>query len=265
MKQYLEVLKDIYENGISLPDRTGNGRRKVFSRQIRFNLRDGFPLVTTRKVFTRGIIEELLWFIKGNINNKDLTDKNVHIWDSWTLNENHIAPFIKKFFPDIIEDSEEWATMYGNLLKKVDTIGPMYGLTWRMTPGVTHKFIDYETLAEDKKKIVDGIFEDKIKLANIWADPLEVTKDDIATHIYGGVIDQLQELITGLKNKPFSSRHVISAWVPGFIPDESISPQENILFGRGALAPCHVFQQYLVLPPDKEGGKMRLCLDLTQR
>src|SRR5690606_1572796 len=81
--QYLDLLTDILENGTYKDDRTGTGTYSVFGRQIRFDLGQGFPLLTTKKVFLRGIIHELLWFLKGEQNIKDLVDNNVHIWDDW--------------------------------------------------------------------------------------------------------------------------------------------------------------------------------------
>lgn len=82
-KGYLNLLNDILANGSDRGDRTGTGTRGVFGRQIRFNLSEGFPLLTTKKVFLRGIIEELLWFLRGSTNAKELEDKNVNIWKAW--------------------------------------------------------------------------------------------------------------------------------------------------------------------------------------
>lgn len=83
MKQYLDLLREIKENGVVKTDRTGVGTKSIFGHQMRFNLQDGFPLLTTKKVFLKGIIYELLWFLKGDTNIKFLTDHNVHIWDEW--------------------------------------------------------------------------------------------------------------------------------------------------------------------------------------
>ena len=83
MKQYLDLLDRIVKEGVVKTDRTGTGTKSIFGHQMRFNLEDGFPLVTTKKVFLRGIIEELLWFISGDTNKHTLQAKNVHIWDSW--------------------------------------------------------------------------------------------------------------------------------------------------------------------------------------
>lgn len=83
MKQYLDLLREIRDNGVVKTDRTGVGTKSIFGHQMRFNLQDGFPLLTTKKVFLKGIIYELLWFLKGDTNIKFLTDHNVHIWDEW--------------------------------------------------------------------------------------------------------------------------------------------------------------------------------------
>ena len=79
-KQYLDILKDIIENGVEKDTRAGRVK-SVFGRMMRFNLKEGLPLLTTKKVFTKGIIHELLWFLSGNTNIKYLVDNNVHIWD----------------------------------------------------------------------------------------------------------------------------------------------------------------------------------------
>lgn len=83
MKQYLDLCRHILEDGELRGDRTGTGTKSCFGYQMRFNLQEGFPLLTTKKVFTRGIIEELLWIIRGETNIKPLVEKNVHIWDEW--------------------------------------------------------------------------------------------------------------------------------------------------------------------------------------
>ena len=83
MKQYLDALQHVFLNGVEKEDRTGTGTRSVFGYQMRFDLRDGFPLVTTKKLFIKGIIHELLWFLKGETNIQYLLDNGVHIWDEW--------------------------------------------------------------------------------------------------------------------------------------------------------------------------------------
>ena len=82
MKQYLELLDKICREGVVRDDRTGTGTKGIFGYQMRFNLSEGFPLLTTKRVFLKGVIHELLWFLKGDTNIKYLVDNGVHIWDS---------------------------------------------------------------------------------------------------------------------------------------------------------------------------------------
>ncbi|MFT6122819.1 MAG: thymidylate synthase [Oleiphilaceae bacterium] len=168
MKAYLDLMKDVLENGTDKGDRTGVGTRSVFGRQIRFDLSKGFPLLTTKKVHLKSIIHELLWFLEGSTDNNWLKERGVSIWD-------------------------EWASETGDL-------GPIYGKQWRS-----------------------------------W-----VASD-------GRVVDQIEELIQQIKTKPNSRRLIISAWNPTELPDETISPQENVEQGKMALAPCHCLFQFYVL------------------
>ena len=92
MKQYLEILRDVLENGQDADNRTGIYARKVFGRQMRFDLSKGFPLVTTKKTFFRGIVHELIWLLSGNTNIKYLLDNNVHIWDEWADENGDLGP-----------------------------------------------------------------------------------------------------------------------------------------------------------------------------
>lgn len=92
MNQYLELMQDILDKGIQKEDRTGTGTLSVFGRQLRFDLSEGFPLLTTKKLHTRSIIFELLWFLKGDTNTKCLVDNNVHIWDAWADEQGELGP-----------------------------------------------------------------------------------------------------------------------------------------------------------------------------
>ncbi len=128
MKQYLDLLQRILDEGADKGDRTGTGTRSVFGHQLRCDLSNGFPLLTTKKVFLRGIIHELLWMLSGDKNIKYLVDNDVHIWDAWPYeNFKKSADYknetIEEFAVKIKSDSE-FAEKYGDL-------GPVYGYQWR--------------------------------------------------------------------------------------------------------------------------------------
>ncbi len=92
MKQYQDLLKYVLENGVEKTDRTGTGTFSVFGHQMRFDLRNSFPLMTTKKVFWKGVVEELLWFLRGETNIKSLVEKGVHIWDAWADDKGNLGP-----------------------------------------------------------------------------------------------------------------------------------------------------------------------------
>ena len=133
MKQYLDLVKDVLENGEKRQDRTGTGTISKFGYQIRFNLEEGFPLLTTKKVFYRGIFEELFWFLKGETNIRPLALKNVKIWNDWPYDKYSKSPEFKgetmEEFIQKICDDEKFAEKWGDL-------GPVYGKQWRNFGGV---------------------------------------------------------------------------------------------------------------------------------
>ena len=179
MKQYLELLQRVRTEGAPKGDRTGTGTYSVFGHQMRFDLNEGFPLVTTKKIHLKSVIHELLWFLRGDTNTAYLKDNGVSIWD-------------------------EWADKRGDL-------GSIYGYQWRSWP------------APD-----------------------------------GRHIDQIAQIVEQIRTTPNSRRIIVSAWNPADLPDETISPQDNVAQGRMALAPCHAFFQFYV----RDG---RLSCQLYQR
>jgi thymidylate synthase len=143
MKQYHDLLNHILKEGKLKSDRTGTGTTSVFGYQMRFNLAAGFPLLTTKKVFTKGIIHEVLWFIKGSTNIQYLVQNGVGIWNDWPfqsyLKQNNLeAKFPKytvewkaemKTFVERIKTDDTFAQQYGEL-------GPVYGRQWRNFEGI---------------------------------------------------------------------------------------------------------------------------------
>lgn len=133
MQQYLDLCRHVLEHGEKREDRTGTGTISTFGYQMRFDLTKGFPLLTTKKVFYRGIFEELLWFLSGNTNIKPLVDKKVGIWNEWPYDKYSKSPDFKgetlEEFIEKIRDDQEFADKYGNL-------GPVYGKQWRDFNGV---------------------------------------------------------------------------------------------------------------------------------
>jgi len=128
---YLKLLHDILNNGVKKQDRTGTGTISVFGRQIRHDMRLGFPLLTTKKMPFKTIVTELLWFLRGDTNIKFLVDNNCHIWDgdaykryerSWLMTLNDPAP--KEEFIEKIKTDDDFAKIWGEL-------GPVYGAQWR--------------------------------------------------------------------------------------------------------------------------------------
>lgn len=142
MKAYLDLLQDVYDNGAGKDDRTGTGTRSVFGRQIRCDLSEGFPLLTTKKVFLRGIIHELLWFVRGDTNIKYLVDNKVGIWNEWPY-QNYLN---KSGQAGIEKHSEQWQAGLEAFIeniradhdfaKKWGELGPVYGKQWRDFSGI---------------------------------------------------------------------------------------------------------------------------------
>jgi thymidylate synthase len=148
MRQYLELLEDIKRNGIRKSNRTGTDQIGVFGRQLRFDLSQGFPAMTTKKLFMRGIIHELIWFLAGSTNIKYLVDNDVHIWDEWPY--RHYLIKQGKKVPN--SSSEEWKAGMAYFTAKIKNdaqfaktwgeLGPVYGYQWRKWPTPDGKHID---------------------------------------------------------------------------------------------------------------------------
>lgn len=267
-QQYIDLLKEIDETGQFYGDRTKVGRISLFGTRMKFNLKKGFPLLTTKKMFTRGMIEEILWFLKGSSDVRELMDKNVHIWDQWRVQQEQIdnpSDHVKTILGNKEDFSIDHEIAKDELQIKLGSIGELYGPMWRNAPG------------GGDLRVAQALFGDKF---------LEVLKKELASDKWEAIvkqypnneeeqmnavlqaynkIDQIQQLILNLKSNPHSSRHVVSAWFPELLPDERIKPWDNVLLGRQSLAPCHCLFQMYVNDPIEEGGKMQLSCQLYQR
>lgn len=152
-RQYLDLLQDILDNGQwKVSHSTGVKLKSVFGRQIRFDLSKGFPLLTTKKTFWRGIVHELIWFLSGSSNIKYLVDNDVHIWDDWAykpykklMEKGKVKPLSMTEFIDKAKNNQAF-------MKKWGDIGPVYGVQWRNWPTESGRTIDQIKWALDKIK-----------------------------------------------------------------------------------------------------------------
>lgn len=203
MKQYLDLCSHILEKGTVKEDRTGTGTISVFGYQMRFDLQEGFPLMTTKKTAFRLIASELLWFLKGDTTLRTLINDRNPIWDEWGFERwvestEYDGPDMTDFGRRSLQD-EEFASTYKNEMAaykkrileddefaaKYGDLGPIYGKQWRS-----------------------------------W-------------NAGAGVIDQIEQLIDGIKRNPDSRRHIVTAWNPSEVNDM-------------ALPPCHALFQFYV-------------------
>jgi thymidylate synthase len=166
---YLELLEDILKNGQNSADRTGTGTRKVYGRMLKFDLARGFPLLTTKKTWFKGILVELLWLVSGNTNIQPLVKQDVHIWDDWPFQNYLKSKNIKltpntpqwdneiKLFTEKIISDDKFASKFGDL-------GPVYGKQWRAWEGDDGP-VDQLQNAIDKIKSNPG---DRRIIVNSW-------------------------------------------------------------------------------------------------
>jgi thymidylate synthase len=172
----------VLREGIDKSDRTGTGTRSVFGHQMRFDLAEGFPMVTTKKLHLKSILHELIWFISGDTNIRYLCQNGVRIWDDWPFatyakSADYDGMDLRAFAARVADDAE-FAAKWGDL-------GPVYGYQWRFWPGPN------------------------------------------------GPVDQLRDVLEGIRRNPDGRRHIVSAWNPGYID-------------QMALPPCHAFFQFYV-------------------
>ncbi|MCW0953540.1 thymidylate synthase [Weissella ceti] len=198
-QMYLDTIKDILENGNVKGDRTGTGTRSVFGRQMRFDLAEGFPLLTTKRVPFKLVTSELLWFLAGDTNIKFLLENNNHIWDEWAFknwveSDEYTGPDMTDFGRRALVD-EEFAAAYDEqrqlfiervlndqpFADKYGELGEVYGAQWRH-----------------------------------WRK------------VQGGFIDQIAEVIEMIKKTPDSRRLIVSAWNPEAVPTQALPPCHSL-------------------------------------
>lgn len=227
MQNYLAVGQYILQNGVKKKDRTGTGTRSVRKVNMTFDLREGFPLVTTKKVKLSNIIHELLWFLKGRGDNEWLVERGCNIWTPWATKED-----------------------------KTETVEltPWERLQW-LKENKKDKYDDFELL---RLRRPDNI-EEAIRFLNDHGVP---TTRELVTVPAGSLnapygptwrrwvsgttgreVDQVQLVVDTLRNNPDSRRIIVNSWDSGAMPDESISPQENVKNGEHCLTPCHFFHE----------------------
>jgi thymidylate synthase len=183
-KQYTDLLQTILEHGVDKKDRTGTGTKSIFGYTIRHNMKDGFPLLTTKKMPFKTIVTELLWFLQGNTNIKYLVDNNCHIWDGDAF-KNYVNTYKGNFpmgmeeFIETIKTNDEFAEKWGEL-------GPIYGKQWRKWNSISDSDFDMRMSTYE--------------------------------------VDQIQNLINDLKTNPDSRRLMVNAWNVGELDKMVLPP-----------------------------------------
>lgn len=232
MKQYVDLITTILREGRVKTDRTGTGTISIFGHQSVYYMKDGFPLLTMKKTYPRGVFEELFWFLKGDTNIRYLNQKNVHIWDEWAyakykkyaasleepdydvhvedIPNNRLRVMTQEEFCKAIVDDEEFAKRWGDL-------GPVYGKQWVDWGG-------HKNVVMVGEEISGGSF----------GGPT-IHSGGHLEEVYVPGINQIQNVINRLKNVPDCRRLIVSAWNVNEI-------------SQMALAPCHVLFQFITEP-----------------
>lgn len=205
MKIYHDLLRDILENGEVRGDRTGVGTTSVFGRQLRFNLGDGFPAITTKKLAWKAVVGELLWFIEGSGDERRLAEIThgtrsgvVTIWSP-----NATAPY------------------WSGKAKYPGDLGRIYGVQWRHWRKLVQRG--------------EGSYSDDFGNSYRRTNTVQVKE-----------VDQLSNLITGLKENPYDRRHLLSAWNPGELDQMALPPCHvlcQFYVGKGGNLSCHMYQR----------------------
>lgn len=266
MKQYLDLMHNVFLNGAVKEDRTGTGTKSLFGQQMRFDLSDGkFPLVTTKKCHLKSIIHELLWFLQGDTNVRYLKENGVSIWDDWVLEGtgeyrdltikerselvskkgeealekwvDHIRELRGDFLEGMAELTAEFTEKHHLFLDELEIprrvlvageLGPVYGSQWR-------KWEDVRIVSVAEVEKYDDL---GYEFVDTLGNTLMTGKVVMARKI-----DQIADLIKSLTTNADSRRHMVSAWNPAYVEEQ-------------ALPPCHsMFQFYTAPLTAKERGE----------
>lgn len=227
--QYQQLLRDILETGVPKEDRTGTGTISVFGRQIRHNMKEGFPLLTTKKMAWKAMVTELLWFLRGDTNIKYLLDHGCNIWtgDAYKKYQREIMlatdidMLSQDEFVEQVKTNPRFSKLHGEL-------GPVYGKQWRGWTGVDREaFFNSDNLDEANKDARHGLFYKESE------------------------VDQIEKLVNDLKTNPDSRRLMVNAW--------NVSELENM-----TLPPCHYGFQVYTRVMTLEERKQWLCARLER-
>lgn len=235
-KQYQDLLQEILDNGVEKTDRTGTGTKSIFGTSMKFNLRDGFPLLTTKKMFTKGVIHELLWFINGDVNIKYLVDNNVHIWDDDAY----------RFFNKLINKHNEYAKFYEEFDNESGQI--VFKLEDHDSSNLTTDLKEcHLTKEEFIEKVKNG---STMEIAHSYSHYASTYQINFSTYTFGDLgpvygkqwrsfgvenVDQIQNIIDTLKTNPDDRRMLCIAYNPDVLEIE-------------ALPPCHLLCQFYTRP-----------------
>lgn len=247
MKQYLELLGDIYKNG-SVEKHAGTGTivKSVFGRQLRFDLKNGFPMVTTRKMYTKSIVGELLWMLSGSCDNKELNETyGVHIWDKWALTKEDV-PVLDKSNGNKTEIYFQCSDPGFKEAYRDSSVNPSIQLD--------------STILDTMNRVIDSVNNRN----NIFCfeGSLGPVYGRMWRHWGNDTVDQITTITDMLRKDPTSRRAMVTAYDPSLVPLSRTEPRLNALSGRQVLTPCHPLFQFNV---DTSKSKPVLSLQLYAR
>lgn len=246
MRAYLDYLQDILDHGVRKDDRTGTGTISTFGRQLRFDLQDGFPLVTTKKVWVRGVIAELLWFLDGGTNIRPLVQQGVSIWTDWPLKryrEATGASIDQDTFEQRIADDPDFAAEWGEL-------GPVYGKQWRDFAGPDGTRVDQvarlvdslQTKPHSRRHLVSAWHPAQIETMALppchyafqcWVGPVESGPDRLSLLWQQRSVDSFLGL-------PFNIASY--AFLTHMLAQQTDLDVGTLIFSGGD---CHIYQNHL--------------------